>query len=241
MIKIVNKVSLLLLMVFTISFASCQQNNGKGGKVSADEFEKLLSANSDAQLIDVRSPGEFESGHIKNATNIDVNGADFEPKVNGLNKSKPVFVYCLSGGRSSGAASYMRQSGFKIVYEMPGIISWRNAGKPLVEGNAAPETKSGLSLEAYLQKVNSENFVLVDFNAVWCKPCKQLTPILEKIAADKKDKLTLIKIDADENPELLKQKGIEGIPYLELYKGGKLVWKHNGFIDEASILKETNL
>jgi thioredoxin 1 len=51
--------------------------------------------------------------------------------------------------------------------------------------------------------------------------------------------MSLLKIDADVNKELIKQKGISDIPYLELYKDGKLVWKHDGFIDEDQLLKET--
>jgi thioredoxin-like negative regulator of GroEL len=53
--------------------------------------------------------------------------------------------------------------------------------------------------------------------------------------------LILLKIDADENPELLQSKGIEGIPYLELYKDGKLVWSYKGFISESEILAQTKL
>ena len=123
---------------------------------------------------------------------------------------------------------------------MPGIIAWRNAGKPLVTGNTAP-AKKGMTLDDYQKFVTDKKFVLVDFSAVWCMPCKKLAPILDKISSNKKDKLIVKKVDADENPELLKQKGIDGIPYLELYKDGKLVWKHQGFIDEQTLLSETKL
>jgi thioredoxin 1 len=68
-----------------------------------------------------------------------------------------------------------------------------------------------------------------------------LAPILEKISQDKADKLTLIAIDSDENPELCQAKKIESIPFLELYKDGKLVWEHKGFITEADLLKATGL
>ena len=82
---------------------------GKGGKVSIDEFEKLLSLTKNRQLIDVRTDEEFQSGHLKNALNIDINSSDFEPKIKALDKTKPVFVYCLSGGRSSSAAGFMHK------------------------------------------------------------------------------------------------------------------------------------
>lgn len=233
-----NAVTMILL--FTLALASCQNTPGKGGKVSVDEFENLLTSTKNAQLIDVRTGDEFESGHLKNATNININAGDFDQKVNAFDKSKPVFVYCLSGGRSSSAAGFMRKNGFKIVYEMPGIMAWRSAGKELVTGNTAP-AKTGMTMDEYNKLVTNEKFVLVDFSAVWCQPCKRLSPILDKISAERKDKVILLKMDADENPDLLKQKGIDGIPYLELYKNGKLIWKHQGFIDEQTLLSETKL
>jgi thioredoxin 1 len=232
--------ALTMSLILTLAIASCQNSTGNGEKLSVDEFEKLLSTSKSAQLIDVRTPDEFESGHLKDAINININSADFDQKINALLKEKPVFVYCLSGGRSSKAASIMKSKGIKTVYEMPGIISWRNAGKPLVTGNVAT-IKNGMTADDYQKFVTDSKFVLVDFNAVWCMPCKKLAPILDKIASDKKDKLIVKKVDADENPELLKQKGIDGIPYLELYKDGKLVWKHAGFIDEQTLLSETKL
>lgn len=232
--------ALTMSLILTLAIASCQNSNGKGGKLSVDEFEKQVTSTKNPQLIDVRTTEEFASGHLKNALNININSNDFEQRANALDKTKPVFVYCLSGGRSSSAAGFMRKNGFNTVYEMPGIMAWRNAGKPLESGNEGPK-KSGMTLDAYNKMVTNEKFVLVDFSAIWCQPCKRLSPILEKIAADKKDKLVLTKVDADENADLLKQKSIDGIPYLELYKDGKLVWKHQGFIDETTLLKETKL
>jgi len=243
--KAINKLALVLALIINIGLGACQQNTGKGGKVTVDEFETLLNKTSDAQIIDVRTAEEYNGGHLKNAKNIDANSADFSTQITGFDKSKPVFVYCLSGGRSSSAANEMRKAGFTTVYEMPGMLAWNNAGKEVVTdaptGENADSAPKGLSLEAYMQKVNSPKYVLVDFNATWCKPCKQLAPILEKISQDKADKLTLIAIDSDENPELCQAKKIESIPFLELYKDGKLVWEHKGFITEADLLKATGL
>ena len=112
------------------------------------------------------------------------------------------------------------------------------------EVKQAPETNNlntGLTMDAYSKMVSTGKNVLVDFSATWCGPCKRLSPILESIASQRKDKMTLIKLDADDNKDLVRQKGISGIPYLELYKDGKLVWKHEGFIEEDELLKQTNL
>lgn len=240
--KKINHFSFALLLAFSIFVSACSQQQGAGGKLSPDEFEKLISTTPNAQVVDVRTPDEYASGHVAGAVNMDINSADFADKINALDKTKPVFVYCLSGGRSAGAVSVMQKNGFTTIYEMPGMIAWNNANKPVetVETVAGPKVK-GLTEADYLEAVKSDKYVLVDFNAVWCGPCKKLTPILDKLAEDKKDKLVLLKIDADENPELLQSKGIEGIPYLELYKDGKLVWSNKGFISEADILAQTKL
>jgi rhodanese-related sulfurtransferase len=251
--NIFNPLAFVLILFLSISAASCQNPKTNksdstsaataptGGNISVDEFEKLLTQTAGAQVVDVRTPGEFTGGHLKNAENIDVNSADFEQKIATLDKTKPVFVYCLAGSRSASAASYMRKQGFSTVYEMNGgILKWNNAGKPVETGSAAPK-KQGMSMDDFNKKITTDSYVLVDYNATWCKPCIQMKPMLDKVAADKKDKLVLLKIDADENPELLKQQNINDIPVLALYHKGQLVWQHKGLIDEATLLKETKL
>ncbi len=66
-----------------------------------------------AQLIDVRTSSEFNSDHIKGSKNIPVQG--FDQKINTLDKSKPVIVYCAMGGRSNIAASKLKANGFKVA------------------------------------------------------------------------------------------------------------------------------
>ena len=209
--------------------------------LSVDEFQQKLSATANAQLVDVRTPEEFAGGHLANAINIDIRSQDFADKISKLNKSKPVFVYCLSGGRSSSAAGTMADMGFAAVYNMDGgIMKWSSAGKLLANGNASINS-TGLSAEDFKKMVSQNKYVLVDYNATWCAPCKKLAPILESVANKRKDKLSLVKIDADANKELLKQKSISSIPFLELYHDGVLEWTHNGFIEEDQLLKETKL
>lgn len=150
-------------------------------------------------------------------------------------------VYCLAGGRSGEAAEKMKEKGFTEVYNMKGgMMKWNAANKPVEKGTSAPASK-GISLADFNKQITSDKYVLVDYNAKWCKPCKKMVPMLEGVADKRKDKVILVKIDADENKELLKEKGIDAIPVVELYKDGKLVWKHSGEIDEATLLKETKL
>ncbi len=70
--------------------------------------------------------------------------------------------------------------------------------------------------------------VLVDFWAEWCGPCKMIAPALEEISDELSDKVTIAKMDIMENPETPGQMGVQGIPYLVLFKGGQPVAQMRG-------------
>lgn len=236
-----KKVIFSLSLLFTFLFAACQQPGGGKGvneTVVLEKFEQLLKDKSNAIVLDVRTPQEFSGGHITGAVNLDIYDNGFKDALGKLDKTRPVLVYCKSGGRSGNAAQMMGEMGFKEVYNLQGgILAWSNAGKPVDNGNAAPKA-AGMSEADYLKKVAEHPLTIVDFNAVWCGPCKKMMPIIEKIVADQGGKLTLIKVDADENPELMRAKQIQGIPYFELYRDGKLVWTQMGMTDEATIVAQ---
>lgn len=100
--------------------------------VSAAEFEKGI-ADKKAIVIDVRRPDEFKEGHIKGAINANwQNQEDFKAKTAKLDKTKPVYVYCLGGVRSVKASDYLLKNGFKEVIGLDGgIEAWNKAGKPV--------------------------------------------------------------------------------------------------------------
>ena len=77
--------------------------------------------------------------------------------------------------------------------------------------------------------------VIVDFWAEWCGPCKQIGPILEEIADEKKDLINVYKLNIDENPETPQKYGIRGIPTLMFFKDGKLVDTKVGSLPKTSI------
>ncbi|GLB48620.1 rhodanese-like domain-containing protein [Neptunitalea lumnitzerae] len=78
------------------------------------------TADTSTQLIDVRTAKEFQEGAIPGAINIDLNDDHFNQKINKLDKSKPVYVYCRTGVRSKEAAILIAEVGFDSVYELSG-------------------------------------------------------------------------------------------------------------------------
>jgi rhodanese-related sulfurtransferase len=84
------------------------------------------------QILDVRTPEEFQSGHIRSAVNINVRDPDFAEQISTLKKAMPILTYCRSGIRSESAASTLVSKGFKQIYNMQGgVDAWVKAGYPV--------------------------------------------------------------------------------------------------------------
>jgi len=234
-----KKLSSVLLLLLAILVNSCTigQSQSSGTNLSAKDFEAKIKELPQASILDVRTPEEFAKGHLANALNYDWNGDDFDKQIAGLDKSKPVLVYCLSGGRSASAADQMRQEGFKEVYEMKGgILKWKAAQLPLTTDNQVASKSAGLTRAQFDALVTSDKLVLVDFYAEWCQPCKKMKPYLDEIARDMADKVIVQRINIDENDALSRELKIESIPVLQVYKQGKLVWNNSGFIEKTGVL-----
>jgi thioredoxin 1 len=229
----------IFILVVAVLWNGCSQGQKEKEdvRVSALEFSEKIKAGKaeGVLLIDVRTPAEYKKGHIGGAVNIDLNGSDFEDKISDLDKSKPVYVYCLSGARSSRAAGIMRSSGFKNVMEIPGgMMEWRAGGFPEQKGIPVA---GGMSPEEYYDLLQTDKLVLIDFYADWCAPCKKMEPYLQKIADELTDKVTVIRIDADENPELCGALQVSSLPLLKLYENRELVWENIGYIEEEEVRK----
>lgn len=76
--------------------------------------------------------------------------------------------------------------------------------------------------------LEKEKFVLVDFWATWCTPCRMIAPVIEKLSEQYSDKITVAKVDVDQNQELSMRYGIQSIPTVILFKDGKIAAKEIG-------------
>jgi rhodanese-related sulfurtransferase len=131
----------LILLVFSVVFgnlltASCAGKTEAPTQitedVSAEQAFNLIQenrSNPDFIIIDVRTPEEFNDGHIENALNIDFRSDNFSSEIDKLDRDNTYLVYCKSGGRSRGAVDMMLQMDFKEVYNLVvGITGWIEEG-----------------------------------------------------------------------------------------------------------------
>lgn len=219
------------LAIFLL-LASCEAQNNV--KLDPAAFAEGISKPG-VQLLDVRTAEEFKSAHLKNALQANWNDpSEFKTRTEHIDKDKPVYVYCLSGGRSAAAASWLRKEGYTTVFELSsGINGWRSAGLP-VESNAG---KTQMTLEEYQYRVNSHPVILVDFGAAWCPPCKKMEPILQDLVKQSENRFQLVKVDGGNDIDVMRSQGVEALPVFIIYKNGKEVWRHRGIVSKEELQK----
>lgn len=85
--------------------------------------------------------------------------------------------------------------------------------------------------------LKSDSPVLVDFTATWCGPCKQLAPVVDKIADENVGKYKVAKVDIDECPSIASKYRIKGVPTIMVFKGGEVKGQHVGVTNKETLIK----
>jgi rhodanese-related sulfurtransferase len=235
--KKIKKIMKKTISIFALLFllVSCQSQTSKQIQtLDSNAYAEKINSDKNAQLIDVRTPEEYSVEHLENAKNINWNGDDFESKASTLDKSKPVFVYCKVGGRSSQAANKLAELGFTEIYNLDGgIMKWK--GKKTSQNSSKP---TGMNEIEYQNLINSDKKVMVNFSAVWCAPCKKMKPYILKLQEEMKDNIKIVRLDADENKTLVDQMNLDGLPVILIYENGKETWRNIGYISEEDLRKQ---
>jgi len=124
------KFRFLLYLIPLLTLLSCQKQQAQNTViVDATSFANKIASTAKPQIVDVRTPEEFNEEHILKALNINWNGNNFEAEAQKLDKSKPVFIYCRSGNRSKKASARLTELGFEKIYELEGgFMQWSSEG-----------------------------------------------------------------------------------------------------------------
>lgn len=98
-------------------------------------------------------------------------------------------------------------------------------------------------MATFLDLVNKDQPVLVDFFAEWCGPCKMMKPILEQVKNEVGDKVSIIKIDIDKNNKTAADYNVKSVPTIMLFKNGKVLWRQSGVVQPTQLKQiiEANL
>lgn len=202
--------------------------------LDVESFSNKITETPQALLLDVRTSGEFGGGHLPKATNIDFRSEGFSKEIDKLDKSKPVLIYCLSGGRSAQAAEMMRAKGFQVTELKGGYLKWTTKLMPL-EGVPTVKHDATWNLADFEKLAKENDVVVVDFYAKWCAPCLKMMPMVDKLAGEYKGKVTVIKVEADGNQAILQASGVDEIPSFLVFRKGKLIQKTSGFREEPKL------
>ncbi len=223
---------LLSFLLLSALLVSCQSQAQEG--LTATDFEKKIQA-GESLLLDVRTAGEFQSGHLKNSLQADwLNNKEFAERIKYLDKSKPLLVYCASGVRSGAAAKFLLAQGFTSVQNLKGgLTAWKLEGKTVEQ----PAGAAQMTLDAYKAYTTSAEIVLVDFGAEWCPPCKKMEPVLNQLQNELAGQFKLVKVDGGMDVDVMKAQKVESLPVFIIYKNGKETWRKQGLV-ELSELKE---
>jgi rhodanese-related sulfurtransferase len=132
-----SSVILVLAFVGFILWSPSVQSDQKFAAVSPVEASALIEKHKgdpDFVVLDIRTPGEYQSGHIENSIMIDFYSKTYVEEINQLDKEKIYLVHCRSGNRSSRSMALFKKLQFQKIYHLSsGINGWKSEGLPLVK------------------------------------------------------------------------------------------------------------
>lgn len=235
-----------LLTIASLFFSACgvSQSEGTYELIDAKTFQQKLAETPEGIVLDVRTPSEYAGGHIEKAINVDWNGSAFDSEVSKMDKSKTYFVYCLAGGRSAAAVEHMRSLGFNNIVELEGgMMKWRSlklpeTTTPNVAGSTSASASEGMTVDQFKELLKDERYVLVDFYAEWCGPCKKMKPFLDEISQEMASTVKVVRIDVDKNRDLAAAMQVDALPTLQIVKNNQMIWSKVGFADKNELLEQ---
>jgi len=232
---------LVSLLFLTTTIMSCAQNNPNKSSIELTISTTAFSAavkQPGAQILDVRTAGEYQSGHIANALQANwLDPKEFKNRTQYLDKSKIIYIYCQSGGRSASAQAALMEAGFKVVNLEGGMSNWRMQQMP-VEGIGNAVQMRVVDFEKLLQ---SNQYVLVDIGAVWCPPCRKMQPVMDALKQTPPKPFYFLAVDGGQDMDVMKLVKADDLPTFILYKNGVEVWRKVGVAPKDDFVKAFGL
>lgn len=221
-------------IIFSLVLVSCY-SRAQEQDLTVIQFREATEK-QDVQILDVRTKGEYNTGHLKGAFLADWTQQQvFEERIKSLDKTKAVYTYCLSGGRSRAAADKLRQNGFAEVYNMEGgILAWKKAQLPL----QVKTPVKAMTYEAYLNSIPANETILVDIGAEWCPPCKKMESVISELLGETNVDFRLLRIDGGEQEALASALNATAFPTFIIYKNGKETWRQSGIVAKETLLQQ---
>ena len=235
-----------LLFLTTLIMSCAQQPNQKNVTdqkmamdltVDAAKFSKAIAVQG-AQILDVRTAGEYQSGHIANALQANwLDPKEFKNRTQHLDKSKTVYIYCQSGGRSASAQTVLLQEGYQVVNLEGGISNWRMQQLPIEGGG----TKLQMRVADFDKVVHANQYVLVEIGALWCPPCRKMQPVMDTLKQTPPKPFYFLAVDGGQDMDVMKSVNADDLPTFILYKNGVEVWRKVGVAPKEDFVKAFGL
>jgi rhodanese-related sulfurtransferase len=228
------------LFFLTTTLLSCAQNNPSTQTnstteltINSTEFNKAI-AQTGAQILDVRTATEYQSGHIANALQANwLDLEEFKKRTQHLDKAKTIYIYCQSGGRSASAQEVLIQAGFKVVNLEGGMSNWKMQQMPVEgSGNAVQ-----MRVVDFKKLIASNEYVLVDIGAIWCPPCRKMQPIMDALKQTPPKPFYFLAVDGGQDIDVMKSVKADDLPTFILFKNGVEVWRKVGVAPKDDFIK----